>query len=530
MTFGPQITKIEYPDQYMTLFGLIKKPAEEKSITISFGSQNEIKPGSKAFPFLLPEVTITGTKPNTVFSQNTNQVNNIDGGKTNVSNELTTNNAVTGTDSRGIDNSTNSNPAVNGSSKKSGESIDERLTRYYTKYKSATPEEKEAFLDRYITGHYATLKDKSREEQIKIQLADFKKLLSNTKEGDSYEMLAKKINILEKENQVLAAKSATVEQEDSNLRKRGEIGVAKTIHNCDKDNQIALTHIIVDSKNEEAINIGASHTSELDKNNQVGAVDIYKTADISKEGKIELAKTIVDQYSKFDIANQVDIHSIMSDAKFWDEKSIVYAASNIYNLDKTNQAQAIQITADTKNEAAIKAAQTNLVKCDESVRQTGQETLVKAEEEIQETKISSSDKIKEVIKNPNAENAKKVVETATDAMKINALQTLSGSDLKNFIKILLEENPSMAVFSKAMELAGRLSEQDRKEVMDLMKNSSMANLINPQTLDYASQNALIDFKAEQGKLGQIKSDGLSAALKVKYFKLIENTKQGKQVG
>lgn len=510
MTFGPQITKTEYFDQYIwPLLAPVKKPVQE--ITIPFGSQNEATTGSKAFPFLLPEVTITGTKPNTVFSQNTNQINNIDGGKTNVSTGLTTNNAVTGTDSRGIDNSTNSNPAVNGSSKKSGESIDERLTRYYTKYKNATPEEKEAFLDRYITGHYATLKDKSKEEQIKIQLADFKKLLSNTKEGDSYEMLAKRINVLEKENQVLAAKSATVEQEDLDLRKRGEIGVAKTIHNCHSDNQIELTQLVVDSKNEEAINIGASHASELDIKNQVGAVDIYKTADISKEGKIELAKTIIDQYSKFDVANQLDIHNIMSNKNYWSKESIGYAESKICNLDPKNQAQAVQISSNAK--AEIETEEKSIFVNDNK------------------NELSETEQIKEAIKNPNAKDAKDIVKTATDAMIINTLQTLSGSDLKNFIILIISQNSfSTEVFKKAFALSGKLSEQDRKEVMGLMKNSNMTNLINEQTLDYASQNALIDFKAEEGNLYQIKSDGLNAALKIKYFKLIENTKQGKQVG
>lgn len=491
MTFGPQIIKTEYPDQYIWApFGPIPKNPAQKEVKIPLVSQDEITRGStKAFPFLLPEVTIIGTKPNTVFSQNTNQVNNIGGEKTNVSTDITT------------------NAAVNGTNKKTGESIDERLTRYYTKYKNATkPEEKEAFLDRYITGHYATLKDKSREEQIKIQLADFKKLISNTTNPDSYEMLAKKINVLEKENQVLAAKSATVEQEDLELKKRGEIGVAKTTHNCDKDNQIPLTHIVVDSRNEEAINIGASNASKLDKTKQVEAVDIYKTAQISEEAKIKLGKIIVDQYSQFNVANQLDIHKIMSDTKYWDPKSVTYAESNICNLDKANQTQAAQISANAKAEIETKEKSICV--------------------NTNKSELSKTEQIKEAIKS----NDPDIIKELSDAQKMHTLQTLSGNDLKNFIKILLEENPSMAVFSKALELVGKLNPEDQKEVMGLIKNSSMANLINEQTLDYSAQNALIDFKAEEGNLDKVNSDKLSAALKAKYFKLIENTKQGKQVG
>lgn len=262
---------------------------------------------------------------------------------------------------------------------KTGESIDERLTRYYSKYKDAkTKEEKEAFLKRYLEGSYAA-SGKSRAEQIKIQLADFKKLLSNTQDPDSYEMLAKQIYILESENQVSAAKSAVNEQEDKVLKEKGAIGVAQSVHLCATENQTELTSVVIGSGSQEAMVIGAGHASDCDTTQQQSVVSLYHDAykDIQPKDEkekaeieklqVELDKTLVDQYGKYAKENELAIHKTISTSAY--EETIKYAASNIFKFDKENQLQASEITINTGCNTAITALALQAGKCDKSVQE-----------------------------------------------------------------------------------------------------------------------------------------------------------------
>lgn len=292
--------------------------------------------------------------------------------------------------------------------KKTGESVDERLTRYYISYKNATPEEKEKLLDKYITKHYDTLKNKPKAEQIKIQLEDYEKLLSNTRNPDSREMITRKINVLKQENQVPAAKRATVEETDPELKKRGEIGVAKTIHKCADENQTKLTQLVVDSKNVEAITIGATNASKLAKENQPVAAKIYEGTKVSEDPEKAEAfqksvdKILIDQYGQFAEENQLPIHQIMSDSKF--SETVEYAAKNIYHFDKANQADAFQITVNTGNKEAINAASEQWGKYDNSAKDEiktiinetkydiAKEIIVKAQAEALEAKIKANEK------------------------------------------------------------------------------------------------------------------------------------------
>lgn len=400
-----------------------------------------------------------------------------------------------------------------------GESIDERLSRFYTKYKDATPEEKEKFLDKYITQYYSEIKGKSRSEQIQIQLADYKKLIANTKKGDSYEMLAKRINILEKENQVSAAKNLTVEQSNLELRKRGEIGVAKTIQNCDKGNQLELTQLVVNSKNAQAINIGASHASELDVKNQTPAVNIYKTADISKTDKIELGKIIINQYEDFDKTNQVAIHSIMSDKNYWDSTIIEYAASNIYKFDEANRADALKITEETGNEKAINSAKEALIEAEETEEQTAPTNSEKAPEKDIKTQI------KEIEASNSINKEAQIKELVKNANPSQLLTLLSQNPSMTLILAALEQNPTGDVLSKIKGLTENMDEKDQKIVMEKMSNAfSFKVLASSMTLfGTKTQNIFIKECASKGNLKTINRMFLSASAKSTYDALVKTT-------
>lgn len=492
------------------------------------------------------------------------EVNSINNTKTVTSTVATSSTASTVTNPLPLVNDTkkdeNKGLTIEKTTQKTGESIDERLSRFYTKYKDATPEEKEKFLDKYITQYYSEIKGKSRSEQIQIQLADYKKLIANTKKGDSYEMLAKRINILEKENQVSAAKNLTVEQSNLELRKRGEIGVAKTIQNCDKGNQVELTKLVVDSKNEEAIKIGASHASELDVKNQTPAVQIYQKANISAEAQKVVDHNIIDQYAKFAKENQLDIHQTMSDSKL--TETVKYAASNIYHFDKTNQAAAVKITANTGNEAATKAAAEQYAKYDKSVLEeirsiinstncdSAKEALTEAEEaeavkEAQETSTKEqtisettdkaatkdlSSKLKEIeTSNSISKEAqiKELVKHATPGQLETLLSQQNPS--MDLINAALEQNPTSNVLLKIISLTGNMADKEQKELVEKINNVYSANVITSKMSLFSAktQNIFIKECADKSNLKTINRMFLSASAKSTYDELM---KENRMVG
>lgn len=421
---------------------------------------------------------------------------------------------------------------VEKTTQKPGESIDERLSRFYTKYKDATPEEKEKFLDKYITQYYSEIKGKSRSEQIQIQLADYKKLIANTKKGDSYEMLAKRINILEKENQVSAAKNLTIEQSNLELKKRGEIGIAKTIQNCDKGNQVELTKLVVDSKNAQAINIGASHASELDVKNQTPAVNLYKTADISKEEKIQLGETLINQYNKFDITNQVEIHRAMSDKNYWDIATIRYAASNICKLDESNRADALTITEATGDEKAIDAAEEALQEAetaqDTQDTNTKEQTISEATDKAATKDLSS--KLKEIeTSNSISKEAqiKELVKHATPGQLETLLSQQNPS--MDLINAALEQNPTSNVLLKIISLTGNMADKEQKELVEKINNVYSANVITSKMSLFSAktQNIFIKECTDKSNLKTINRMFLSASAKSTYDELM---KENRMVG
>jgi len=71
---------------------------------------------------------------------------------------------------------------------KDGESIEERIKRYFpTDYaKADTPEKKAQLIQRYLHGHFESLKGKSPAERAKLQMADYEKLIRNSGTDDEW--------------------------------------------------------------------------------------------------------------------------------------------------------------------------------------------------------------------------------------------------------------------------------------------------------------------------------------------------------
>jgi hypothetical protein len=421
---------------------------------------------------------------------------------------------------------------------KTGESVDERLTRYYSKYTNAAPEEKEAFLKRYITGHFSTLTDETKAEQIKIQITDFKKLLSNTKNPDSYEMLAKQISILEKENQVSGAQSAIGDARTHNLKRRAEIGVAKAVHECHEDNQRALTDIIVKSDNKEAQRWGASFASKIKPKNQDYVHGAY--FDLNNQ---DIQKVLTQQLGQYDKDVQQSIYKRTMTSEYQDVLEL--AAKNIYTLHKDNQVAATKMTIATGNEGAINAAASNANLYNEDVRseiknvlsssgyESVQQTLTQAQKSETATppgnvgtSSSNVDKVQSILasNSPNKEILlKETIKNLPEAQKLQLISSLSPSELGGILGIILANNPSSEVISKAMEIIAGFNDKDKKQYMQQLKNSSSYQLIKGQiySLDPSIQKIII---ISGENLDNIDRNKLSTPVKEFYDKYLKEQK------
>ncbi len=443
------------------------------------------------------------------------------------------------------------------------ESVDDRLTRYYKdKYTKASAEEKKEYLEKYMKGHYATLKKLPPLLRNKLQRADITKLLANTKDGDSYQMATEALHVLDKENQLLIAKKATVGQSSAKLRARGEIGIANTIQKFDDGNQTELTQLVVDSKNEKAIKLGATHASELADQNQAKAVEIYEKADIKDSAKKELDKTLIDQYGKYAKSQEVDIHKTMSQSKF--SETVEYAASNIYKFDKDNQATAVKITAQTGNEKAINAAAAQYAKYDKSAQseikstiygtgsKSAQTTLAKAEttkststtsttsttseaktisnqtstssKTSSSTNTTISEQIKALNGSPNSDaEIKKLIAQASDTDKINLLKSLSSTELVSVINSILASSPSASVLSQVKDVLPQIDPQNRTVILKKISDICSSELIYGDlgSFDASSQLFLAQQGVKNGKSRLINENLLSNPVRAEYKRLLK---------
>ena len=397
---------------------------------------------------------------------------------------------------------------------KTGESSDERLTRYYgSAYTNASREDKEKLLEKYVKGHFETLKGKTKPERIQIQLTDYKKLLSNTQNPEEREMLAHKISVLEKENQVSAAKFAIKDSRTPELRHRAEVGIARAVHECDKGNQRALTNIVVQSGNEEAQKIGASLVSQINPENQNYVHKAYFDLD-----KVEIQKTLTQQLGQYDKNVQQSIYKRTMTSQY--QEVLEFAAKNIYTLHKDNQVAATQMTVATKNEGAIRAAASNAYLCDksnqaqikstlassgyESVKQTLKEAERKQSTQAaqsttpqkpQTSNSSVAEEIRKMINSPNKTALNKAVQKLSNPQKIALMSSLSSTELLSVLDAILADNPSSEVISKAMDLIGGLDYKNKEKYTQQLRKTSAFNIMIERinSIDPSLQVLLVKF-------------------------------------
>lgn len=423
-----------------------------------------------------------------------------------------------------------------------GPTLEDTLTKFYgKKYTNASDEGREKLAVAYFDWL-------SKEKKTTIsQGSQFELYRQRSSNDEDYKRLSGVIDKLEAKYQLNAANSV-INKGTSKQKDIGQRVVADDYQNYDGSVQLGVAKLITDSKNVDAIKIGASHAADLEDQNQVGAVNIFEKADISDDAKKSVDKILINQYSDYAVENQLEIHKIMSSSKY--SETVEYAASNIDCLDKSNQAAAVKFTISTGNEQAIKAAAANYNSYDENAKDDIKDTLSATKytcdtdpdssadthndendastENTQTTPSANYGSVSDTALTPNnltsnsaVANVIKLANGQNDDTLRSAIDKLSGVD-----KIRLAQ-----ISSDPKILSAILSDDPSTQILFNLDESSIKAIgfkrILPQLsfLNPITQLCLVKLCAQNGDINSIQRNQLSPAIRSEYDKIAEEIKR-----
>lgn len=409
------------------------------------------------------------------------------------------------------------------------QTMDEFFGKYYKRYNSSSEEEKVKLINRYLTSLAG-----SPERQAKA----FENLRKKGATPEEIERLSKTIDKLHVKVQFKAA-DAVCNKGTTEQNQAGRRVVANEYSHYDKTVQNSVAQMIVKTKDENAIKTAATHSSDCDSSAQVEVVKTFQKIENKDVNKI-----LIDQYSKYDVKNQLDIHQTMSNSKL--SETVEYAASNIGLLNKINQINAFNITKATGNNSAIRAMAANVEKFDKSLQSQIRKMIENsncpsAKEALAESDASKSNNIESGSSeddnstgtssiNSGLDSSSEQIDIAnsTDAEKIAMMNSMTPDELINSLGAFMGKNASPELINAAISmLKSNISSQDAGKVLGLVENSTYAqNAILTQlgTLDPTTQDYVVSVAAEKGSLNKIDRDLLNPAAKLKYDDLLEKTK------
>lgn len=366
------------------------------------------------------------------------------------------------------------------------ETMDEFFSRYYSKYETATDEQKEKFVEKYLKS--LTTPEKQAKEFERLRRAGVK--------ANEIKVLSRTIKILNAKNQKEAAESVC-NRGTEELNKAGRIVVAQDYFLYDKSVQNEVAKILVNTKDAEVVNLAAAVAYKTDVSQQV---DVTKT--LFNSGFEQVQNTIALNEGKYDRVNQISIYETLMTSKF--QSVLNTSASNIYTLYKDNQLAATKMTTATGNEEAINYAASNAYLCDKSVQSEIKSTLEESgydsvketlanspqepetaatEAEKQEAfeKASIEEKLEMAssVKGGSEESCiKDIVKNASNSEKL-ALITPNTS--YSVLSAIIDSNPSLEVISKIKSIIGNLKDNDQKAIIDKLNSNFVSSLLDSKT-------------------------------------------------
>lgn len=430
-----------------------------------------------------------------------------------------------------------------------GTTLDEALTKFFPKaYQNASDEEKEKLIGKYFKWLKENKKDQINElEQLRL----YRNRCSEDDKGQ-YKRISGVIDKLEAKYQLKAAKMVITEGSE-NQKQIGQTTVASDIQNYDKSVQVGATNLIIESKNNEAIKIGASHASELDVDNQKAVVNSYMKTDI-KDVQLELSNQVgafgiyKDGTINKDVA--LDCFKQISSSKY--QEVIENTALNIHTMKGSLQTDATQIIVNTGNDGAIRAAASQFEKYDKesqgnianlinsSNSDNAKSALTSTQQKQTETTTNntssnnstiSENKVNEiktildsnVVQNKVAKISE-AVKNASESEKLTLLDNYSTN--LDVIKAILNSNPSLKVLSKIIELLNddKFNNKNKDELINTIADSGAFKGENSKRIGMLSPalQALLVQNLEQSDLKNVKVNYLSQTAKNIFEKKLNN--------
>lgn len=279
----------------------------------------------------------------------------------------------------------------------------------------------------------------------------------------------KYLNVDDKEIAKLQAKSIRLTADKKAVNKyTAQTQVVTDMTKYGIDGQNASVDVTSTSEFDDIKLQGSTKVSQLDKTIQAPSVKKYMDGSLtsSLEVQKQIGFNLVDQYGQYAKEAELDIHKIISSSSI--SEIVERAASNIYKFDKDNQAGAVQITVDTKNEKAINAAASQYANYDKSAQAAVKEVLSTSQYESTKTALTTAEKEK----TPVAESKKTA--GGEPASKNTRTQTASEVRVAAVKQLIESKQPGTAILKDAV-----------KNLSDLEKISMIRQYSNNVDLIYA---------------------------------------------
>lgn len=390
---------------------------------------------------------------------------------------------------------------------KNKRTIDEAMKASYKNWNKMSKEEKEKKIIKHLTSidknEFDYLATKNQPDGRIGWLKSF--LLNNRMSKEESKTVIgalKQLNVSEEEFAELQAQGVKMAFDDDNLNKEScQLQVAEDISAYGIKAKIVAVDKTSTSQFDSVKLKGSEQVSKLDEEIHAESAKKYLEGSKTSSQKVQdkIGANLVEQYGDFAKSAEVDIHKIISE--MGSSKIQKYAAENIYKFDAKNQANAFQVTMNTKNEEAIKAATSNWEKYDEKAKpaisnkvynsdyscakeilsQKGINENTYSKEEVQKSlefssasadSAQTSAKLSEAIKNNDTETILKMVQKGNIDLKL-----LPKASVPGVIKVLLANNPSVEVYSQAMQMIGELQGQEKQELISVLGSSTYGKTV-----------------------------------------------------
>jgi len=367
----------------------------------------------------------------------------------------------------------------------------------------------------------------------KAQLAEIERLIKKGVTQKDFNLLAGTHKALKDGNVVIAMKDIINVDGNKEKKTMAGVAVANDVKDMKTEYQYPVSQDIVATKNKIVIEAGSKDVSKLDKTVQEKTHALY----FDTQDK-DVQRNLTEQYGQYDKSCEVSIHQKTMTSQY--QEILNLGSSNIYKFSAENQQPAVQITIDTKNEAAINAAAAKVNYYDQSTQSSiktmlastpyssVKETLATAPQPSASStsnsqnstgKTTTTNKDTNATASTNKTTTANTTETGTKTVtqeafqkanlteKIKMISSMNNADKQVFTKemlkyasnseklallesspnaaminLVVDSSPSLEVLSKIRSLINKVPSQDKASITKKLNNNYSSTLLMSQSL------------------------------------------------